>query len=154
VFVAALVIFDGPLARFAARDGLLINMTGLQVPAPVMVALDLISRAALGMGLLAVGAGIALTRLLAWSRRVWAGVFLRLGLSPGVFIVLAIIFELNVSETLAGVLIFAVPAAANGYIVAQRMGGDADLYADIMTWQILLSLALLPAWAALVHLVK
>jgi len=79
---------------------------------------------------------------------------LRLGLSPGVFIVLAIIFELNVSETLAGVLIFAVPAAANGYIVAQRMGGDADLYADIMTWQILLSLALLPAWAALVHLVK
>lgn len=134
--------------------GLLINMTGLQVPAPAMGALDLISRAALGMGLLSVGAGIALTRLLDWSWWVWAGVLLRLGLGPGAFIVLAMVFGLSVSETLAGVLIFAVPAAANGYIVAQRMGGDADLYADIMTWQLLLSLALLPAWAALVHLVR
>lgn len=134
--------------------GLLINMTGLQLPAPVMASLDLISRAALGMGLLAVGAGVALNRLLAWSWRVWAGVFLRLCLGPGVFIVLAMVLGLNVSETLAGVLIFAVPAAANGYIVAQRMGGDADLYADILTWQIFLSLALMPAWAFLVHLVR
>lgn len=134
--------------------GLLINMTGLQLPAPVMGALDLISRAALGMGLLAVGAGIALTRLLEWSWGVLAGVVLRLVLGPVVFIALAMVFGLNVSETLAGVLIFAVPAAANGYIVALRMGGDADLYADIMTWQILLSLALLPVWAALVHLVR
>lgn len=134
--------------------GLLINMTGLQLPAPVMGALDLISRAALGMGLLAVGAGIALTRLLEWSWEVLAGVVLRLVLGPVVFIALAMVFGLNVSETLAGVLIFAVPAAANGYIVALRMGGDADLYADIMTWQILLSLALLPVWAALVHLVR
>jgi predicted permease len=52
---------------------------------------------------------------------------------------------------LAGVLIFAVPAAANGYVVAQRMGGDADLYADILTWQTILSLGLLPLLAFIVH---
>lgn len=149
----ALSIVRNPLVIGCAA-GLFINLTGLKLPDPAMAALELISRAALGMGLLAVGAGVALTRLLAWSWKVWAGVFLRLCLGPGVFIVLAVVLGLDVSETLAGVLIFAVPAAANGYIVAQRMGGDADLYADILTWQIFLSLALMPAWAFLVHLFR
>jgi len=36
-------------------------------------------------------------------------------------------------------------------VVAQRMGGDADLYADILTWQTILSLGLLPLLALIVH---
>ncbi|WP_162685559.1 AEC family transporter [Roseovarius amoyensis] len=146
-------IMQNPLV-IGCAVGLLINMVEIQLPVPVMSALDLISRAALGIGLLAVGAGVALSRLFERSWKVWIGVFLRVGLAPAVFVVLAVGFQLSSGETLAGTLIFAVPAAANGYIVAQRMGGDADLYADILTWQIFLSLAMLPVWAALVHLVR
>ena len=43
----------------------------------------------------------------------------------------------------------AVPAASNGYIVARAMGGDAELYADMLAWQTLLSMVAIPAYLAL-----
>ncbi|MEZ5912796.1 MAG: hypothetical protein R3D84_11700 [Paracoccaceae bacterium] len=38
------------------------------------------------------------------------------------------------------------PDATNGYVVAREMGGDADLYADILVWQTVLALLSLPFW--------
>jgi hypothetical protein len=131
--------------------GLVLNLSGAPLSASLVTTLDLIGRAALGVGLLAVGAGVELKRLLDVSWEVGLGVFLRLCLCPLAFLALAFAFRLDLDETLAGVLIFAVPAAANGYVVAQRMGGDADLYADILTWQTILSLGLLPLLAFIVH---
>ncbi len=131
--------------------GLVVNLSGLPLPAPLSDALDLIGRAALGVGLLAVGAGILVRRLFELSLPVGLGAALRLLLCPLCFLLLAGLFHLGLDETLAGVLIFAVPAATNGYVVAQKMGGDADLYADILTWQTVLSLGLLPVLALLVH---
>lgn len=137
-------VIRNPLVQGCAL-GLAINAAGIPLPAPVLETLDLIGRAALGVGLLAVGAGIGLRRLLDVSWRIGLGVALRLGACPALFLLVAAGAGLGLQETMAGVLIFAVPAAANGYVIARRMGGDADLYADILTWQILLSLALLPA---------
>jgi predicted permease len=68
-------------------------------------------------------------------------------LAPALFAGIAIVIGLDATLTLVGVLIFAAPAATNGYIVAKKMGGDADLYADILTWQTFLSLVVLPIWA-------
>ncbi len=113
-------------------------------------AIDIVGRAALGVGLLAVGAGIRPARLLHLSAPVVAGAALRPVLAPALFLALAALFGLPPAQTLAGLLVFAVPAAANGYIVAKAMGGDADLYADLMAWQTLLSMAAIPAYAALI----
>lgn len=124
--------------------GLAVNLSGIGLPQPILQALDLIARAALGMGLLAVGAGILLQRLLDMNLRIWLGTGLRLLLCPSVFLALALALGLTTQEALAGVLIFSVPAAANGYVVAQRMGGDAGLYADVLTWQTILSMITLP----------
>ena len=49
-----------------------------------------------------------------------------------------------------GILVFAVPAATNGFIVARMMGGDAATYADMLAWQTLLCLIAIPFYAALV----
>lgn len=130
--------------------GLAINGSGLRPPVPVLETLDLIGRAALGMGLLAVGAGIGLERLFSLTRVMALGVTLRLALLPPVFLGLASLFGLGELETLAGCLMFTVPAAANGYVIARQMGGDADLYVDIMTWQTVVSLGLLPVYAGVV----
>ena len=78
------------------------------------------------------------------------GVVLRLVLCPAIFLATAGVLGLGLQETLAGSLVFAVPAAANGYVIARKMGGDADLYADILTWQTVGSMALLPVLAAIV----
>jgi predicted permease len=131
--------------------GLTVNLTGIALPDPLLDSIGLVGRATLGMGLMAVGAGIVLERLFASSWKVWLGVGLRLVFCPLVFAILALGLQLHLDEALAGVLMFAVPAAANGYVIAQRMGGDADLYADILTWQTVLALGCLPAWAIAMH---
>lgn len=130
--------------------GLGVNFSGLALPGAALDALDMIGRAALGMGLLAVGAAIAPRRLVRISGRMALGVVLRLAVCPAAFLILAALLRLGPDEALAGAIMFAVPAAANGYVVAQRMGGDADLYADILTWQTFVSMAVLPVAAGAV----
>ncbi|HGG05458.1 MAG TPA: AEC family transporter [Aliiroseovarius sp.] len=140
-------IIRNPLVQ-ASLAALALNLSGLAMPAPLEGALDLVAKAALGIGLLAVGAGIRLRRLLRPSFRVAAGVGLRLFVGPAVFLALAALAGLGPLQIQMGALGMAVPAAANGYIVARQMGGDAELYADILTWQTILSMALLPVLVA------
>ena len=135
-----------PLVQ-ACIIGLALNLTGVSVPVPVLDALDMIGRGALGVGLMAVGAGISLRRLMQLNWRVLLGAFMRPVLASSVFVMLGLWIGLPGIQVFAGVLVFAAPAASNGYIVAKQMGGDADLYADIMTWQVVLSLLVLPLWA-------
>jgi len=138
-----ITVFKNPLVQ-ACLIGLAINLSGLTLPQPIDQTLDLIGRATLGIGLLAVGAGIRFRRLLKLSYAVWAGIIFRLGLCPALFLALATVMGLSQTQTLAGVLVLAVPAASNGYIVAKQMGGDADLYADILAWQTVISMMMLP----------
>ena len=47
----------------------------------------------------------------------------------------------------------AVPTAANAYLLAQRMGGDAKLMAEIITLQTMGAALTLTAWLALLAIV-
>ena len=53
-------------------------------------------------------------------------------------------FGLAQTEVLIGIIVLVGPAASNGYILAKKMGGDADLYADILAWQTIMSMLILP----------
>ena len=139
-------VAQNPLVQ-ACAVGLVIYFSGLTLPTPVIETLDMLGRGALAVGLMAIGAGISLRRLLGWDWRLAVAVFLRPVLAPALFAGVAFAMGLDPTLTLVGVLIFAAPAATNGYIIAKKMGGDADLYADILTWQTLLSLIVLPIWA-------
>lgn len=137
---------QNPLVQ-ACAVGLLVYFSGIALPVPVIETLDMIGRGALAVGLMAIGAGISLRRLLGWDWRLGVALVLRPVLAPALFAGVAFAMGLEATLTLVGVLIFAAPAATNGYIIAKKMGGDADLYADILTWQTLLSLLVLPIWA-------
>lgn len=142
------VLVRNPLI-LACVCGLTLNLTGIGLAPPVAQTLDLLGRAALGVGLLALGAGISLRRLGRWRSQVVGGMILRPIISPAVFWCTALLFGLNEMQTFVGVIIFAAPAATNGFIVARQMGGDPELYVDVLTWQTLLSLAMIPVWAYL-----
>lgn len=129
--------------------GLTINMSGITPPAPLLNALEILGDGALGIGLLAVGGGIALSRLAAVTPAVWAAIMLRAVISPAIFLALASFTDLSPTELFLGALVMSVPAATNGYIVAKQMGGDADLYADILTWHTALAIFALPLLAAM-----
>jgi predicted permease len=137
-----------PLVQ-ACLIGLTLNLTEISLPQMLQETMDMIGRGALGVGLLAVGAGISLRRLQRLDWRVCLGAFIRPFFASSIFVVFGTLLGLPAIQVFAGVLVFAAPAAANGYIVAKQMGGDADLYVDIMTWQVVLSLLILPVWAAI-----
>lgn len=139
-------ILKNPLIQGSAI-GLALNLTSTPLPQPILQSFELIGRSAFGIGLLVVGAGVSLKRLTQTSPLIWIGITARLIVLPLLFLALAKFFALNDLQTLTGVLILAAPAASNGYIVAKQMGGDADLYADILTWQTVLCLLTLPLWA-------
>jgi len=139
-------ILLNPLVQ-ASLLGLALNLTGIEMPGFVSGTLDLIGRAALGVGVLAVGAGISLRRMARPSGVTLVGLLLHPFLGLGWFLLLAYLFGLPPEHRLVGALLFGAPAASNGYVVARQMGGDAPLYADILTWQTLLSTALLPVLA-------
>jgi predicted permease len=96
-----------------------------------------------------VGTGISPARLARIKLPVVVGAVLRPVLAPLLFLAFAWAFGLSQTETLAGILVVAVPAASNGYVVAKSMGGDADLYADVLVWQTILSMAAIPVFAAI-----
>ncbi|PIE11435.1 MAG: AEC family transporter [Rhodobacterales bacterium] len=133
----------------ASAAGLAFNLSGVAPPAPILNALTLVGDAALGVGILAVGAALVPKRLLTRDPRVWIGAALRPLLLPALFLAIAPLLALDPTARLMGVMVFAVPAATNGYILARQMGGDAPLYADILAVQTLLSLIALPLWMAL-----
>ncbi|MGZ9811077.1 AEC family transporter [Pseudoroseicyclus sp. H15] len=127
--------------------GIAMNLAGLTLPPVLDTTFELIGRGGLGIALLAVGAGIEPRRLWRFSGNTALGLAFRPFLMPAIFLVAARLLGLGELQTLAGLLVFAVPTAANGYIVARAMGGDAPLYAEIMAWQTLLAMAALPLWA-------
>ncbi|SFD87101.1 hypothetical protein SAMN04488523_103167 [Sulfitobacter brevis] len=142
------VVVRNPLVQ-ACAVALTLYFAGVTLPVPVAETLDMIGRGALALGLMAVGAGISLRRLARWDWKVATALILRPVLAPAVFAGFAAVIGLDAVQTLAGVLVFAAPAAANGYILARQMGGDAGLYTDVLTWQTILSIVVLPFWAAL-----
>jgi predicted permease len=139
-------LIRNPLVQ-ACFIGLALAFGDVTLPQPVFEALDMVGRGALALGLMAVGAGISLRRLARWDWKVGAGLLLRPVLAPFLFFGAAYLVGLNPVQTFAGILVFAAPAASNGYIIAKQMGGDADLYADTLTWQTIASLVALPLWA-------
>ena len=145
----ARTVLTNPLV-IGCAIGLALNFASFDLPAPIFETLDIIGRAALGIGLLVVGAGISWSRLGRLSPPVLVAAFLRPICVPLVFLGLASLFGLNAAETLAGLLVAAVPAAANGYVVARSMGGDTELYADIMVYQTLLSMIAIPVYASFI----
>ena len=141
-------LVKNPLIQ-ASVIGLALLLSGTRLPGPVDATLDLIGRGALGVGILAIGAGMTLRRFLRPSRVLVLSLILRPGLSLLAALGAAQLFALPSEQVFILCMVLTVSAATNGYVVARQMGGDGELYADGMAWQLLLSLALLPALAAL-----
>lgn len=136
-------IVTNPLV-LACAIGLFLNFSGMSLPSSVESTIKTISQAAIGIGLLAIGASIDFRKLIALSWLLVAGTLARLVVSPAIFWLIGQAFGLDNMQMLCGMLICAVPAASNGYIVAKQMGGDAELYANLLMWQTVLAILTLP----------
>lgn len=143
-------IATNPLV-LACAVGIALNLLQVKLPEPVEQTLTMISRGALAVGLLCVGAGFQLRRLLQIDWQVLWSIGVKFIVAPMIVYGLAISFGLGALETLCALLVVATPAATNGYIVARQLGGDAELYAITLNWQLAASVIAFPVMIYLVQ---
>lgn len=111
---------------------------------PANEALVLVASAALGMGLITIGAGLRVADMTSLRFALWLPVFLKLIVFPALLISIAWAMGLRGDQLVYLALCAAVPTAMNGYFLARQLGGDAELYAASTTIQTALSFLSMP----------
>ena len=141
-------IVGNPLI-LATAGGVVFGQAGLMLPASVDNTLELLARASLPLGLIAVGAGMRFSGLGHARGHLWYGVLVKLVLLP------AIAWGIGRGLGLTGLwfdtalLLAALPHSTVAYLLAVRMGGDGQVSANQITATTLLSMLTLPLWLAL-----
>jgi len=124
--------------------GIGLNLSGIGLPWGSAAVLEVLARAALPLGLLAVGAGLRLEGLTRPGLLV-ATSGLKLLILPALTALLCMIVQPGRMETAVLITFAALPGASTAYILARQMGGDAALIAAIITVETALTLVTLPA---------
>ena len=130
----------------AVALGLAINIADTGIPGPVDGVLQVLGRAALSLGLLAVGAGLAFDAAAGSGRAVLASMAVKLLLLPG--FVLIGLHSLEIEGTYATALLIhaAVPCSVSAYAFARQLRGDAKTTAAMIAAQTVVSVVTLPFW--------
>jgi len=136
-------IVTNPLI-LAVLLGLALNLTGLPLPPPVGPMAEVLGRAALPVGLLAVGAGLDLPAVGRAGRHVFLASAFKLVVTPGVTAALCLAFGVGGMPLAVAALYNGLPTSASSYVLARQMGGDATMMAGIITATTLAAMATLP----------
>ena len=129
--------------------GLFLNILAISIPAILDQSMELVSRAALPLLLLGVGASLKMSSLRGSWLPLAAALVAKLLVFPALFLVGALWFDLSPFVTVCVVVFGALPSAVSAYPFIQQMGGNAKLMADIITLQTLASLLGLTFWTSL-----
>ena len=136
-------IVKNPLI-IACAAGLLFNWLG--VPDILFSAIDIIGAGGLGLALLAVGAGMKPGQAAQNKLLVTTGVLIRLIGMPAIVIGMSWLVGLDGLARTVAIIAGAVPTAASSYVMARKMGGDAELMSNIVTFQMIAAFFTLPAF--------
>ncbi len=128
--------------------GALLNISGLGLPMVVGPFLTLIGKAALPLGLIAVGAGLDISALnrhrniLAWTT------IGKLIVLPALAWGLCLAFDISDQSAAICLIFAALPVSATSYVMTRQMGGDGPLMAGIVTATTLCAAITLPVIVA------
>jgi malonate transporter and related proteins len=134
------------LASFA---GILVQVLAFPVTEVAATTVDLLGRAALPLGLLAVGANLDLGEARSKVAPIATATLLKLVAMPALVWAGSAVLGVESAARTAALLCAAVPGASSSYILARQLGGDAPLMANITTAQTLAAMATMPLvlWA-------
>lgn len=128
---------------------LLVRATPFGLYEPVHEAIEIAGSAALGMGLIVIGAGLRIGDILRPRIAMAIPVVVKLLLFPLVLMGFALALGVRGDDLVYLALCGSVPTAMNGYLLARQLGGDAELYASVTTLQTVVSFFSIPAMLAL-----
>lgn len=124
--------------------GVGLNASGVGEPPILGDMAQMLSRAALPMGLLAVGAFLSWEAIAACRLPEALATFVKLLALPAITAGLMTLMGVEGVARQVGVLFTALPTATSSYLLARQMGGDAETMAAIITAQTGLALITLP----------
>jgi len=136
-------VLKNPLI-IACATGLALNWTG--VPDVIFDTIIIIGNGGLGLALLAVGAGLRIGQAADQKLLIAIGVFTRLIGMPLMIIGMAWLVGLEGLPRTVAIIAGAVPTAASSYVMARKMGGNAELMSNIMTFQVIAAIVTLPVF--------
>jgi hypothetical protein len=142
-----LLMRQNPLI-LACLLGISLNVVGLGLPWGIGPVLDTLGRAALPIGLLAVGAGLDLAQARADGGLVALAVALKLVALPLLVALGCVLFEVDGLTRTVAILWATLPPASSAYVLARQMGGDARLMASIITAGTLAAIVAMPLMLA------
>ncbi len=128
----------------ACAAGLALNWVG--VPDVIFDTIVIIGNGGLGLALLAVGAGLRIGQAADQKMLIAIGVVTRLIGMPLLIIGMASLIGLEGLPRTVAIIAGAVPTAATSYVMARKMGGNAELMSNIMTFQVIAAIVTLPAF--------
>lgn len=128
----------------ACLTGIALNLLGIRLPLALEPAAELLGKASVALGLLAVGAALEFAVLRSAGGRVLLMAGLKLVLFPLVMAASARLFGLDGLGRAIVILWAAMPPATSAYILARQLGGDAPLMAAGITVATVLAAFTLP----------
>jgi malonate transporter len=134
---------------WSSAIGIAINVVGIPLPVIAMRFGDILGAAALGTGLLLVGAGLEVRTAMKPRALTWVATGLKLLLMPALVCGIAMLLGVGGVALKVAILSAAMPTASGSYILARQMGGDAPLMAEILTVQTLIAVVTIPIILAL-----
>lgn len=128
----------------ACVAGWTLSLSGIGVPGLAADILDIIGRAALPFGLLAVGAALRPELVPRHWKPALVSSLVQFGLKPLVVALLIPVLALKGAAAGALVIALVTPTATSSYILARQLGGDAPAMASIITFQTLVAFLIMP----------
>ncbi|AFL69053.1 AEC family transporter [Sulfurospirillum barnesii] len=129
-------IIKNPLIGACAL-GVMINLSGWELPLFTLKTLSLLSNAALPIGLLSVGVGLELRYLKVAKKELVVSSVAKLLLFPLLAYGIGLLCGLSGIHLSIAILFGSMPTAISSYILARELGGDVSLMASIITLQTL-----------------
>jgi predicted permease len=129
--------------------GGIVNFLSIPVPDFISGAANILGSAALPMLLLCVGASIRISALRAHSAALVLAVLAKLLVLPVIMMLVGSTLGLDKDVLLVLAVLAVAPTATSSFTLAQELGGDAPLMAEIITVQTLVAAVGIPAWVLL-----
>ncbi len=143
-----LPVLRNPLI-IAPLIGAALNASGVGSPPVIGPLLEILGRAALPVGLMAVGAGLDFAAVRPAGRLVVLTSATKLAILPALTFAASWFFGLGALETGVCVTYASLPVSISSYVLARQMGGNGELMAGIVTATTLIAMATMPVALAL-----
>jgi len=142
-------VFANPLILSCAI-GWFLSLSGIGLPGVTEDIMEIVGRAALPFGLLAVGAALKPEAIRGHVKALLITSLFQFGLKP--LSVILLVSSIGLVGIPAGVLIiaFMVPTAPSAYILARQLGGDTESMSSIITFQTIIAFLVMPLFALFV----